>query len=114
MSNINYDTWVKDGERYVKVADVKAICTQLKETATENEKELEDRALLWNKKYNEELEKNKAHIKAIAALKAQIKSVEKQWEESYEALKAKYDDPPTESESEEESEVEVTPLSKVD
>ena len=104
MSSIHYDTWVKDGERYVKVADVKALCDHFKIQAKESDREFMDIVERWQEGYVKEKSSKEAHIKTIVALKAKLKETEMQWEESYEALKAKYNDPPTESESEEENE----------
>jgi predicted nuclease with TOPRIM domain len=104
MATIHYDTWVKDGERYVKVADVKAVCDDIKEKSKEREQNYLDLLEHWQEAYVKEKSSKEAHIKTIVALKAKLKETEMQWEESYEALKAKYNDPPTESESEEENE----------
>ena len=87
MATIHYDIWVKDGERYVKVADVKAVCDHLKMQARENAAVLKANEKVWKDAY-EELMK------------------------SYDTLKAKYADPQTDEESDEEAG--VAPLSKVD
>ena len=104
MSGVHYDIWVKDGERYVKAADVKVVCDHLKIQARESDREFMDMVAHWQEAYVKEKSSKEAHIKTIDALKAKLKKTELQWEESYEALKAKYNDPPTESESEEENE----------
>jgi len=99
-----YSRAVFDGVVYVRQVDVEVMLNHDKEKSKEREQNYLDLLEHWQEAYVKEKSSKEAHIKTIVALKAKLKETETQWEESYEFLKAKYNDPPTESESEEENE----------